>query len=137
VDIEMSTKNRARVRIVDPRQLSLFPEIQQDDPLLVYYRRLRKIGAMLSYDLEREQFFVYGVGGLPSWVVTACSNVRSRIIADLLRVEHGIEPIPEPETLAGGAVLHRLPTRHPLEHEPPVRSRAPGAPRRSNPDGAA
>jgi hypothetical protein len=89
--------------------LNLFIELQYDDPLPVYYRRLRKIGATLSYDLEREQFFVYGVGGLPSWVVTACSNIRSRVIADLLRVEHGIEPTPEPETLAGGAVLHRLP----------------------------
>src|SRR4029077_15372052 len=105
----MIKKNRARVRTADPRPLSLFPELQYDDPLPVYYRRLRKIGATLSYDLEREQFFVYGTGGLPAWVVTACANIRSRIIADLLRVEHGIEPIPEPETLAAGAVLHRLP----------------------------
>ena len=119
----MIKKNRARVRIADPRQLSLFPaELPEDDPVPVYYRRLRKIGATLSYDLEREQFFVSGVGGLPSWVVTACSNIRSRIIADLLRVEHGIAPPPEPETLAGGAILHRLPARRPPEHEPPVRS---------------
>jgi hypothetical protein len=133
----MSKKKRARVQTADPCQLILFAELQQDDPLPVYYRRLRKIGATLSYDLEREQFFVYGVGGLPSWVVTACSNIRSRIIADLLRVEHGIESTPEPETLAGGAVLYRLPAGHPPEHEPPVRSRAPGAPRRANPDGTA
>ena len=67
---------------------------------------------------------IWFFGGLPSWVVTACSNIRSRIIADLLRVEHGIAPPPEPETLAGGAILHRLPARRPPEHEPPVRSHA-------------
>ena len=132
----MTSRKNARARIGDSRQLMLFPELQsEDDPLFVYYWRLRKIGATLTYDLERRQFFVYGVGGLPGWVVTATTPFRQRIIADLLRVEHDIEPFIASEELHGGAVLHRLPLRRSPEAEPPVRS--PASPGHHRGDGVA
>jgi hypothetical protein len=125
------------IRIHDPRQLTLFADLESTDPAVTFYRRLRKSGCSLSYNFADEQIYIFKTRGIPTWAVDDVGRFRDRIRDDLLRVEHGIEPIPEPETLAGGAVLHRLPTRHPLEHELPVRSPALGAPRRSNPDGAA
>lgn len=118
----------------DPRQLTLFPELQPDDPLLTCYRRLRRINAVLSLNIADDRIVVYRDDGIPAWAVRAIPPLHDRIRADLLRVEHGIEEQDEPERLDGGAVLHRLPTRRSPECEPPVRQRTP---RRRRGDGAA
>jgi hypothetical protein len=112
------------IRIDDPRQLTLFADLEPTDPMVTFYRRLRKSGCSLSYNFSDEQIYIFGTRGIPTWAVDDVASFRDCIRDDLLRVEHGIEPTPEPETLAGGAVLHRLPARRPPEHEPPVRSHA-------------
>ena len=123
-------------KITDPHQLALFDDLGVDDPLSTYYRRLRKIGATLSLNPAEDRIYVHGPNGVPAWAVKTIALLRDRIRADLLRVEHGIEPADEPEALDGGAVLHRLPTRRSPELEPPVRRRTPASNRRG-PQGAA
>jgi hypothetical protein len=125
-------------RIDDARQLHLFgDDLAVDDPVVTFYRRLRKIDATLSLNLEEQQIYIFGTRGIPAWAVKTLARHRDQIRADMLRVEQRIEPAPEPETLAGGATLHRLPVRHPPDLDPPIRPRASGALRRTNPDGAA
>ena len=102
-----------------PEQLSLFPDLYRDDPLVVYYRRLRKAGCALHYDRVSDQLFVWRERGVPAWAIAAVGPMRDRIVADLLRFQYGAKPAVECEALDGGASLHRLPSLP--EVEPPVR----------------
>src|SRR6266513_3609732 len=117
-------KRRRSIHFGDPRQLDVFPaDLPRTDPLHAYYRRLRKSGAWLTLDLNTKQIFVGRLkAGLPAWAVTMIAPFRDRIVDDLLRVEHGIAPTPQPEQLDGGAVLHRLTYPSPAL-DPPIRPR--------------
>ena len=110
-------------KIEDPRQLVLFgDDLERDDPLLVFYRRLRKTGAWLTLDHNTGQIFAGRLnGGLSDWAVKTIAPFRDRILGDLLRVEYGVTEPEAPEALDGGAVLHRLPGRRAPELDPPVR----------------
>jgi hypothetical protein len=121
-------KNRRPAKIDDPRQMTLFGDLECTDPLAGFYRRLRKIGATLTYDRAENNISVCGKGSVPAWIMPVVAQLRPRIVSDLLRVEHGIEPTVERESLGeGSAVLHRLPTRRPPECGPPVRQRTTSA----------
>ena len=64
-----------------------------------------------------------------AWAASPPSELRDRIVADLMRAEHGIEPPIEWQTLDGGAELVRLPVRGDPALDPPVtklRPRKPG-----------
>lgn len=105
--------------VLDARQLDLFGDLDRDDPLVVYYRRLRKAGCALHYDRAANRVLVWGACGTPAWAVLAMRPLRNRIIVDLLRLQYGVAPAVEREALDGGATLHRLPRRR--EIDPPVR----------------
>ena len=118
-------------KMSDPSQLDLFGDLDRDDPLAVFYRKIRKAGGWLTYDRAEDRIFAgHDNGVLGAWVVSGMRLLRDRIIEDLLRIEYGIEPAEEPEHLTGGAVLHRLPTRRMPEMDPPVRQRTPTDTRR-------
>jgi hypothetical protein len=123
----MSKKNRRTAKIDDPRQIELFGEdaLAHPDPLVIFYQKLRRIGAYLTYDLDECRIYVmHDHDVLPRWVLLPMRTMQARIVADVKRLEHGIvEPQDEPEALAGGAVLFHLPTRRSPELEPPVRQR--------------
>ena len=126
------SRRYARPKLIgDPRQLELFDELDRPDPLVIFYQKLRKAGAWLTYDIEERRLLAgHDHDVLGRWVIRAMQLLRDRIVADLLRVEHGIEPPAERENLAGGAQLVRLPTRRPPDQEPPVRQRTPASDRR-------
>jgi len=124
----MTQRKSRGLKLSDPRQLDLFGEqLETDDPVAAYYRRLRKIGATLTLNLAEKGIYVISAGsGLPHWAVRDLRLFRDRVHADLLRVEHGVEPAPMTEQLAGGATLHRLPNHRAQQRlDPPVRRPAP------------
>jgi len=125
----MTRKFRPSAKMSDPRQIELFgdDDIEQEDPLVAFYRRLRKVGAYLSYDIDENRLLAgHDYDVLSRWVVAGLRLLRTRIVTDLKRVEYGIvEPHDEPEALDGGATLHRLPPPRSPELDPPVRQRTP------------
>jgi hypothetical protein len=109
------------MRNSEPRQLELFGDLQRDDPVATYYRRCRKSGVSLHYDLAGDEVFVVRPRGVPRWAVAGIGPLRDRVVADLLRVQYGVLPFVEPETLDGGCQLDRLPGVLLPELQPPVR----------------
>jgi hypothetical protein len=116
-------------KIDDRRQLELF-DIEREDPLLVYIRRLRVIkGAWLTYSLAEQRLYVGRERGtLPLWAITSIAPIRDRLKREVMRVEHGIIEPPEIERqrLEGGAELVRLPGRRNPALDPPIRQRRAG-----------
>jgi len=132
----MRKKSWRSPTIADPRQLHLFEGLRAEDPVLVFNKKLRKIGAWLTYYVGENRLLAgHDHNVLQKWVVAALRQHRDRIIADLLQYEHGIEQHDVPQKLTGGATLHRLPARRPPECEPPVRRRKPSSNHRG-PDAA-
>ena len=87
----MKKKNWRSASFVDPRQAELFDDLGRDDPLAVFYRKIRKAGGWLTYDIVEHRVYAgHDNGVLGAWVVTGMRLLRDRIRADLLRVEHGI-----------------------------------------------
>ncbi len=129
-------KNRRSPRQDDPAQLELFGDLQREDVLIAYYRKLRAHGADLSLDQASGRIDVHRVGSIPEWMVKPLTMFHARIAEDLLRVEHGVIPADKPEALEGGAVLHRLPGPRPKpELDPPTKPPRPAT--RRDPRGAA
>src|SRR5262249_38405302 len=113
----------------DRQQMDLFGELEPDDPVLAYYRRCRRAGLSLSYSIAENQIYVTAPGVIPRGATALALKYAVRLRADLLRVEHGVEPPREIRNLDGGAVLHRLPARRLPEQEPRPTARHYRAPR--------
>jgi hypothetical protein len=107
------------MRTLDPRQLDLFGDLDRDDELIVFYRRLREADCTLHYDRAANRLVVWSRDVIPKWAVVDSRRLRPRIIVDLLRLQYGVTRVVDREILAGGAILHRLPRRPELD--PPVR----------------
>jgi hypothetical protein len=107
--------------VFDPRQLDLFGDLDREDELIVFYRRLREADCSLHYDRAANRLVVWSRDVIPKWAGVGSRRLRARIIVDLLRLQYGVEPAVEREALDGGATLHRLPRRPEPELDPPVR----------------
>ena len=122
---------RTAKTVRDRRQCELFEPPPWEDLLRAYYDKMRRHGMTLSINPETGQITVSRASGpIGAWAASPPSELRDRIVVDLLRAEHGIEPPIERQTLDGGAELVRLPVRRDPALEPPVRKPRPRKPGR-------
>jgi hypothetical protein len=116
--------NAAVSQLADvPTQAEAAGMTDREDELIVFYRKLRKVGCALHYDRAADRLLMWGATTIPKWASVGSRRLRDRIVPDLLRLQYGVKPAVESEALDGGATLHRLPRRPERDPQldPPVR----------------